>query len=104
MEVLLRIIAVAFVASLIPLIVVLVRAHGRFSGRRSIFCPIGKRTVQVRFDAGHAAWTSVMGETDLRVASCSEWPARKDCAAECLADVEVAASGALVAARSHTAA
>jgi hypothetical protein len=81
------VLAIGVVLFLIPLIV-LARTLVRFSGTRYMMCPLNKRIAKLRLDAVHAACTSVLGKTELRITSCSEWPARKDCATDCLTRLE----------------
>jgi hypothetical protein len=84
MRMLFLVFAIGFVLFLIPQIARLARTFVRFSGTRYMMCPLNKRIAKVRLDAVHAAWTSVMGKTELRITSCSGWPARKDCSTDCL--------------------
>ena len=63
-----------------------------FRGSRNVSCPETHASVGVRFDALHAAVTSLRGKPSLRLATCSRWPIRADCDQACIPDaVNVAA-------------
>jgi hypothetical protein len=70
---LLLILAVAFVLSCIPVLVMFLRARRRFSKTRPVRCPETKRPAVVRLDSAHAAATGLTGEPELAVESCSRW-------------------------------
>jgi hypothetical protein len=93
------ILAVGFVLSWIPALIVLVVARRRFAGDRIITCPETGEAEVVRLDARHAASTSLGGDPRLRLESCSRWPERRDCGQECLAQIETAPDGCLVRSR-----
>lgn len=57
-----------------------------FRGIRNVNCPETHAPVAVRFDALHAALTSLKGKPSLRLATCSRWPVRADCAQACIPD------------------
>ncbi|HEY3204662.1 MAG TPA: hypothetical protein VGL03_13510 [Thermoanaerobaculia bacterium] len=84
------ILGVSFLLSLIPLLWVAARAYLKFRGTRVITCPETGCPAAVKVDMGHAARTSVVGETELRLESCSRWPERAGCGQECLAQIEAA--------------
>lgn len=84
------ILAVAFVLSWIPVGVVYLFARRRYSGERVITCPETLSPEVVRVDAGHAAWTELRGEKDLRLTSCSRWPEQAGCGRDCIAEIECA--------------
>jgi hypothetical protein len=96
MSTILVILVIAFALSWVPAIVVYFVARRRDSGERVITCPETHTTEVVRLDAGHAAWTDLRGEKELRLESCSRWPERADCGQECLAQIEGAPDGCLV--------
>jgi hypothetical protein len=50
----------------------------------------------VELDARHAALSSLIGQTDLRLESCWRWPLREDCGQECLMQFDVAPEECLV--------
>lgn len=90
------VLAIAFVLSWIPAMVLYFIARRRDSGERVITCPETHSTEVVRVDAGHAAWTGLRGEKDLRLEACSRWPERADCGQDCLAEIECAPDRCLV--------
>jgi len=98
----LLIFAIAFVLSWVPALVLYLVARRRESGDRVTTCPETRKTAVVRLDAGHAAWTDLRGEKELRLESCSRWPERADCGRECLREVETAPDGCLVRERLET--
>jgi hypothetical protein len=102
MSTLILILAVAFVLSWIPVLVVYSLRRRRDSGERVITCPETRTAEVVRVDAGHAAWTDLRGEKELRLQSCSRWPERADCGQDCLAQIECAPDGCLVRERLAT--
>ena len=61
--------------------------YRRFRGPRKVTCPdIGKEAV-VGLDAKHAAVTSAVGATKLRVENCSNWPEHDKCVQSCIEQV-----------------
>src|SRR6476619_2853604 len=96
MSTVILILAVACVLSLIPILFVYFRDRRRDSGERVITCPETRTAEVVRVDAGHAAWTDLVGDKKLRLQSCSRWPEKADCGQDCLAQVESAPDGCLV--------
>ena len=73
-----------------------VRARQRFSGQRLIICPETGKEAMVEVDTNHAAITSLLGNTDLRLEQCWRWPLRQDCGQECLLQLDVAPAECLV--------
>lgn len=57
-----------------------------FRGNRGVNCPETRSPVVVRFDALRAAFTSLSGKPQLRLANCSRWPVRADCGQDCIPD------------------
>jgi hypothetical protein len=96
MSTLFQLVAVLFLVSLIPLVWFLARSYRKFRGTRVITCPETGCPEAVEVDAKHAAATSVAGETELRLTSCSRWPERQGCGQECLAQIEAAPAECLV--------
>jgi hypothetical protein len=96
MSTIILILAIAFLLSWIPALVYYVLARRRDSGDRLITCPQTRTTEVVRVDGGHAAWTDLRGEKQLRLESCSRWPERADCGQECLRQIERAPDGCFV--------
>jgi hypothetical protein len=93
---LLKVFLVALVLSLIPVIYVAIRAFFRYRGTRLITCPETKMPAAVRIDKGHAAASTAVGNTDLRLESCTRWPQREHCGQECLSQIAAAPDGCLV--------
>jgi len=81
--------------SFIPLGWVSLRAYRRFKEARVVTCPKTGQAAAVQVDRGHAAASAAHGETDLRLTSCSEWPAHESCGQECLSQIEAAPEGCL---------
>jgi hypothetical protein len=73
-----------------------VRASQRFSGERVIICPETGKQAMVEVDTRHAAVTTLLGQTDLRLENCWRWPLKEDCGQECLLQLDVASSDCLV--------
>lgn len=90
------ILGIAFLLSFIPLLFVLARNYWRFRDKRVITCPETRAPAAVELDARHAAATATLGESDLRLQSCSRWPERQDCGQQCLAQIEEAPEECLV--------
>ncbi len=53
---------------------------------RTVNCPETHAPVSVRFNALRAAWNSLSGSPNLRIADCTRWPERADCGQECIPD------------------
>src|SRR5574341_1452282 len=73
-----------------------VRTSQRFGGERVIICPETGKQAMVEVDVGHAALTSLIGQTDLRLENCWRWPLRENCGQECLLQLDVAPEECLV--------
>ena len=73
-----------------------VNSRQRFAGERVIICPETGKQAMVEVDAGHAALTSLVGQTDLRLDNCWRWPIKQDCGQECLLQLDVAPPECLV--------
>jgi hypothetical protein len=71
-------------------------AYFRYRGTRVITCPETRKPEAVQVDTGHAALTSAISYTDLRLKSCSRWPEREDCGQECLLQVRLSPEDCLV--------
>lgn len=65
-----------------------VQSYRHFRGPRVVICPGTGGMVNIELDAAHAAFTSVVGEPRLRVASCACWPGEGDCNQGCLRGIE----------------
>jgi len=61
-----------------------VEIYHRFRGNRAVTCPTTKQQVAVSFDARHAAVTGSVEKSELRLASCTLWPARRRCDQDCI--------------------
>jgi hypothetical protein len=72
------------------------RTSQRFGGERVIICPETGKQAMVEVDARHAALTSLVGRTDLRLENCWRWPLKQDCGQECLLQLDVAPPDCLV--------
>lgn len=72
------------------------RAYRRQRGTRVIVCPETENTALVEVDALHAALTSLVGRTDMRLQDCSRWPQKRDCGQECMLQIETAPDECLV--------
>jgi len=73
-----------------------VRMSQRFSGERVIICPETGKQALVEIDVRHAALSSLLGQTDLRLENCWRWPLKQDCGQECLLQLDVAPPECLV--------
>jgi hypothetical protein len=65
-------------------------AYVRMRGTRLVTCPETERAASVKVDAAHAALGAMREHAEVKLASCSRWPERKDCAQTCAAQIEVA--------------
>jgi len=86
---------VLFVLSFIPMGWVTLRAYRRYRGTRVVTCPETGCGAAVELDRAHAAKTFAVGEADLRVTSCTQWPANKECAQECVTQIEASPEACL---------
>ena len=89
-------VGILFIFSLIPLILFVARTYVRYRGTRVVTCPETGLPAAVRLDVGHAARSGAMGETELRVASCSCWPERLQCGQGCLEELALAPAECLI--------
>jgi hypothetical protein len=67
-----------------------IRAYRLYRKAHVITCPDSKATVAVKLHVLRAATTSLTGNADLRVRSCSRWPEKRDCGQECLSQIKTA--------------
>ena len=72
------------------------RAYLRARGKRLITCPETHCTAAVELDARGAGLRAFRGGTYHCLRDCSRWPEKKDCAQDCLAEVEASGPGCLV--------
>jgi hypothetical protein len=68
----------------------------RYRGTRVVTCPETDSPAAVRLDVGHALRSGALGETELRVSSCSHWPERLQCGQGCLEELASAPAECLV--------
>ncbi len=80
--------AILIVTFLCVVSIYAVRTFISFRGKRLVTCPETNKVVAVDVDATHAALTIGRGVPDLRLATCTRWPARHDCGQECLTQIE----------------
>jgi hypothetical protein len=73
-----------------------VRASQKFGGERVITCPETGKQAMVEIDIRHAALSSLLGQTDLRLGDCWRWPMKENCGQECLLQLDVADDNCLV--------
>jgi hypothetical protein len=73
-----------------------VRSYIRYRDSRLIICPDNGEAAIVEVDAMHAALTSAIGLTDIRLQNCGRWPLLQHCGQECLMQLDVAPPECLV--------
>ena len=73
-----------------------VRSFSRYAGPRIVTCPETKTSAIVEVDSVHAALTSTVGRTDIRLQDCSRWPIKDQCGQECLMELDVAPERCLI--------
>jgi hypothetical protein len=73
-----------------------VSSRRRFGGGRMIVCPETAKEAMVEVNTRHAALSSLLGQTDLRLENCWRWPLKQDCGQECLLQLDVAPPECLV--------
>ena len=93
----------AFILLFLVLVVVTyaaiaVTAGFRLRGTRVITCPETIQSAAVEVDTEDAALSSLFGNADLRLKSCSRWPDRKDCDQPCVAQIKAAPRATLASA------
>jgi hypothetical protein len=90
------IVVVALVVGVAALAGFILRGYLKQRGDRLITCPETLTNEAVRVDAGQAAVSTLMGHTELTLASCSRWPERQGCGQECLSQIKSAPDGCLI--------
>jgi hypothetical protein len=85
----------ALVLACTPIIWMALRAYFKHRGTRVITCPETGRPAAVEVDGIHVAASTAIGEPDLRLASCSQWP-EQGCGQACLAELGAAPDECLV--------
>ncbi len=73
-----------------------VRTSQEFGGERVIICPETGKQAMVEVDVQHAALTSLVGQTDLRLEHCTRWPIKQECGQDCLLQLDCASEECLV--------
>lgn len=58
---------------------------------RDVNCPMSERAVWLRLDPWYAVKMHALGNPELCVKDCSQWPQRHDCRQECLVHISAAA-------------
>jgi hypothetical protein len=71
-------------------------AYFRFRDSRIITCPETGEAAMVEVDAVHAALTSAVGQTHVRLQGCWRWPLNESCNQQCLTQLDVAEPECLV--------
>jgi hypothetical protein len=80
--------AILSAAIILVMIPVALEAYTEMKGPRDIECPETGVAATIRLNAAKAAVTSAVGARRLEVASCSRWPARRDCDRACVGQIE----------------
>jgi hypothetical protein len=89
-------VAVVFVLSLVPLVLLGVRTWMTHRGARVVTCPEARGPAAVKLDIVHATGSAARGELELRIRSCSGWPERRQCGQTCLAELAAAPAECVV--------
>jgi hypothetical protein len=63
---------------------------------RLVSCPETKSPAAVQLNAARAARDAVFGKPQLHLEQCSQWPERKNCGQECLAEIQMDPARCLV--------
>jgi len=79
-----------FLALAIPLCWSLAPLWRRTRQARGVRCPAISKTATIRLDPWHAVKMHALGDRELRVKTCSQWPERRACGRECLVEIEAA--------------
>ena len=85
----------ALLLACIPILWMAGRAYFRYRATRAIACPETGMPAAVKVDGTHVAASTAIGEPDLRLASCSQWP-EQGCGKDCLAQLAAAPTECLV--------
>ena len=73
-----------------------VRAYLQARGKRVVTCPETHCAAAVELDAKGAGLKAFRGGNYLCLQDCSRWPDRKDCAQDCLSEIQALGKGCLV--------
>src|SRR6516164_10709549 len=68
----------------------------RYRGQRLVTCPETLKPAAVHVNAVGAAKRAAMGNDQIRLDQCSQWPERQNCGQECLSQVEADPEACLV--------
>ena len=82
-------IVLLIVGTVIFVVVSAVRTYLLNRGQRIVSCPETKSPAVVHIDAARAARNAVFGKPQLNLERCSQWPERKNCGQECLAEIHI---------------
>jgi hypothetical protein len=80
----------AFGSSVILLTWMAIRGYRLYSRVQVVACPETRTPVAVKLHVVRAAATSLTGNADLRISSCSRWPEKRNCGQECLSQIKTA--------------
>jgi hypothetical protein len=80
----------AFGGSAIILTCIAIRGYRLYRSVQVINCPETLAPVAVKLHIVRAAATSLTGNADLRVKSCTRWPEKRNCGQECLSQIKAA--------------
>lgn len=67
-----------------------IRGYRLYRTAHVLICPETRASVAIHLHVARAAATSVTGNADLRVRTCSRWPEKRDCGQECLSQIKAA--------------
>jgi len=71
----------------IPLGLALAPLWRKANASRCVRCPQASKSVTVQLDPWHAVKMHALGNPELRVRDCTEWPSRIGCERECLVQI-----------------
>ena len=77
-------------AMLIPVGWALVPIWRRARATRHVYCPAASHTAVVSLDPWYPARMHALGNRELRVKDCSQWPQRCNCGQACLVQIGTA--------------
>jgi hypothetical protein len=73
----------------VPVCWALVPLWRRAGRARYVGCPAASQIAMVRLDPWYAVRMHALGDRELRVIGCSQWPQRCDCGQDCLVRIGV---------------
>ena len=71
----------------IPLGLALAPLWRKANAARCVRCPEASKSVTVRLDPWYAVKMHALGNRELRVRECTEWPGRGECGRQCLVEI-----------------